>query len=113
MKDLNIRHFKLVSGDDLLALTINEAEDHIVIERPIIMHPAGGTSSYQFSVWFPFSTQSVFKLKRINIIEHSLVDDDIKKTYIEYALQTNDNVIEPDYEEEYNDHLTDGDTMIH
>jgi hypothetical protein len=85
MEDLNIRNFKLINGDNIIALVSNNNRDNYMIERPVAVYSTmvGG---YQFSPWFPFSEQKQYSIDKHNIIGDSSVVEDIKKEYIKYAL---------------------------
>lgn len=86
MKDLNIRNFKLINGDNVIALINANNRDNYTVERPVSVYSTmiGG---YQFTPWFPFSEQTLFTIDKHNIIGDSSVVEDIKKEYVKYALQ--------------------------
>ena len=85
MEELNIRNFKLINGDNIIALVSNDNRDNYMVERPVAVYSTmiGG---YQFTPWFPFSDQKRYSIDKHNIIGDSSVVDDIKKEYIKYAL---------------------------
>ena len=93
MEGLNIRHFKLVNGEDIIGLVANKNIDNYIIERPVKLNPSmlGGI---QFSAWFPFSDSKMFKLRMSDIIQHVPVAESIKETYVQFALRM-DKPIEP------------------
>lgn len=93
MEGLNIRHFKLVNGEDIIGLVANKNTDNYIIERPVKLNPSmlGGI---QFSAWFPFSDSKMFKLRMSDIIQHVPVAESIKETYVQFALRM-DKPIEP------------------
>ena len=133
MKELNIRNFKLINGDNIIALVSNNNQDNYMIERPVAIYSTmiGG---YQFSPWFPFSEQKRYSIDKHNIIGDSSVVEEIKKEYIKYALTKRDPVPPPesaesiinritnqiadkleleDIDDEYNDILPDSKETVH
>ena len=77
MEELNIRHFKLYNGDEILALVQNSNEFNYMIETPVAINfnMMGG---FQFTPWFPFSDQKVFRLGKETIITSGGVLQEIK-----------------------------------
>ena len=103
IEELNIRHFKLRSGDEILALVSNRNKDNWMVEAPLLIseNMSGGK---QLSHWFPFSTTRVFKLIDFDVMQHSSVVSEIKSAYIKFALRTQQvELIKQNYEilEEY------------
>ena len=86
MEGLNIRHFKLMNGEEIIGLVAVKNEDNYIVERPVRLHPSmlGGI---QFSAWFPFSDAKQFKLRMSDIIQHVPVAETIKETYVQFALK--------------------------
>tara|TARA_R110000796_G_scaffold65445_1_gene151123 strand:+ start:11417 stop:11779 length:363 start_codon:yes stop_codon:yes gene_type:complete len=89
--ELDIRQFKLMNGENVIALMISTNEHNYIVERPIAIHPAG-SGTYEFSPWFPLSSAQVYPLTKVNIISHCEVDDNVKITYIKYALSDRPNI---------------------
>jgi len=81
LEELNIRHFKLINGDNILALVVKKEQGRIIIERPVQIsnNMMGG---FQLSPWFAFSSQTLYTLLEADIMAHVLIDYDIKATYI-------------------------------
>ncbi len=86
MEQLNIRHFKLMNGEDIIALLAHSNDDNLILERPVKLNPSllGGT---QFSSWFPFSESKQFKVLKTAIIQHVPIAESIKDTYVNFALK--------------------------
>jgi hypothetical protein len=86
MEGLNIRHFKLMNGEEIIGLVANTNDDNYIIERPVRLHPSvlGGV---QFSAWFPFSDTKTFKVLKSSIIQHVPIAETIKDTYVQFALK--------------------------
>jgi len=86
MEGLNIRHFKLMNGEEIIGLVAVTNDDNYIVERPVKLHPSvlGGM---QFSSWFPFSEAKQFKVLKSNIIQHVSIAESIKETYVQFALK--------------------------
>ena len=86
MEGLNIRHFKLMNGEEIVGLVANKNEDNYIIERPVKLSPSmlGGI---QFHAWFPFSDSKMFKIRMSDIIQHVPIAESIKETYVQFALK--------------------------
>ena len=61
MEDLNIRHFKLTSGEELIGLVQHSDENAFVLERPVQIK-MNSLGMYMYSPWFPFSDKKIYKL---------------------------------------------------
>ena len=81
---LPIRHFKLVNGEELVALIKEKDDGTFTLERPYVVknNLIGG---FAFLPWFPFSSQKLFKISRQSILHHVEIDEDIKQEYIKLA----------------------------
>mgnify|MGYP001339642852 CR=1 FL=1 len=86
MEGLNIRHFKLSNGEEIIGLVAVKNVDNYIVERPVRLHPSmlGGM---QFTAWFPFSDAKQFKIRMSDIIQHVPVAETIKETYVQFALK--------------------------
>ena len=86
---LNVRHFKLVNGEDIIALCTVKNDDNYIVERPVLVanNILGG---FQFTPWFPFSENKGFKVMKNMIVNHVLVADDVRDAYIDFALKLNE-----------------------
>ena len=86
MEALNIRHFKLMNGEEIIGLVAVKNNDNYIVERPVRLNPSmlGGI---QFQAWFPFSDAKQFKIRMSDIIQHVPVAETIKETYVQFALK--------------------------
>lgn len=86
MEELNIRNFRLINGDSVLALVSSNNDDNYLVEKPVAIQPTviGG---YKFSPWFPFTDQKMFTINKDNIVGESNVATEIKEEYIKYVLE--------------------------
>jgi|TARA_R110000744_G_scaffold28979_2_gene69476 hypothetical protein len=85
MEDLNIRHFKLVNGEDIIAIVSSKNKDNWLVERPVVItnNIVGG---YQFSPWFPFSNTKAHKILMDKIVNSTGIDPDVKESYLNFVL---------------------------
>ena len=87
MTSLNIRQFKLLNGEEIIALVSEKTESGAyIIERPFKINH-GMIGGFYFVPWFPFSSQKLFKLHQGKIIYHVEIDEDIKEEYIKLAKE--------------------------
>ncbi len=86
MEDLDIRHFKLTNGDEIVGLVSNKNDTNWIIERPVQVN-ANLTGGFNFTPWFPFSDAKTFKVLKNHIVQHVPVADTVKSTYLTFALQ--------------------------
>ena len=86
MDNLNIRHFKLVNGDEIIGLVAVKNDDSYLVERPFSVsnNILGG---FQLSPWFALSEIKSFKIMKEHIVNHVMVAEDVKGVYVEYALK--------------------------
>ncbi len=87
MDNLNIRQFKLINGDDIIAILNTKNDDNYIVEGPVILLP-NMFGNMQFAHWFPLSSQKTFKLYKNRIVHHVPVDEYIHQTYINFVLHT-------------------------
>jgi hypothetical protein len=86
MEAIDIRHFKLTNGEDLICYVQSTNEHAFIVERPaaVRVSPAG---IWTFADWFPFSEKKVFKIMKRFVINHTEVVDETKESYIKYSCQ--------------------------
>ena len=56
-----IRQFKLLNGDDIIAVLQTKNADNYIIERPVQV-VTNMFGQLTFNHWFPLSSQRIFKL---------------------------------------------------
>jgi hypothetical protein len=93
-KSLNVRQFKLINGDDILALVNSKEDDKVVVERPVSIktNMLGG---YQLIPWFPFSQQTIYIIADSDILAHVEIDLDVKETYVKAVTATSPRTTTP------------------
>ena len=85
MEGLNIRHFKLMNGEEIIGLVAIKNDDNFIIERPVRLNPSmlGGV---QFVAWFPFSDAKQFKVFKSSILQHVPVAESITAVSVGIGL---------------------------
>tara|TARA_R100000231_G_scaffold88085_1_gene66732 strand:+ start:56 stop:466 length:411 start_codon:yes stop_codon:yes gene_type:complete len=85
-KALDIRHFKMINGDEVLALVNQNNDTNMLVERPVLVNQnmLGG---YTLAPWFPFSKASLFRIMKNRIIASVKIDEKIQQNYINFVLQ--------------------------
>ena len=87
MDNLNIRQFKLLNNDDIIAVLNTKNDDNYIIERPVVLIP-NILGNMQFEHWFPLSSQKVFKLYKTRVLQHVPVDEYLHESYIDFVLNS-------------------------
>lgn len=80
-----IRQFKLLNGDDVIAFLVNNNEDNYIIEEPLLL-VQNMTGNYHFTRWFHLSPQKTFKLYKTRVMQHVPVYEDISEAYVKYLM---------------------------
>ena len=70
IENLDIRHFKLTNGEEIIGLVNSATENAFIIERPAVVH-VSNLGVYMFSSWFPFSDQNLFKILKTSVVMQS------------------------------------------
>ena len=84
---MDIRQFKLINGDDVIAMLNTKNDDTYIVEGPVVLLP-NLFGNMQFAHWFPLSSQKTFKLYKNRIVHHVPVDEYLHETYINFVLNT-------------------------
>ncbi len=85
-KPLDIRHFKMINGDEVLALVNQNNDSNMLLERPVkVNHNMLG--GFTLSPWFPFSKASIFRIMKNRIIASVKIDEKVQQNYINFVLQ--------------------------
>ena len=89
-EDLNIRHIKLVSGEEILALVskVDSRRHLVLVERPLAISCITMTSkeSYYLSDWMPVSKEKLTAISATHIVAQAEVTDVAKEAYVRYCL---------------------------
>jgi hypothetical protein len=107
LDDMNIKHFKLSSGDEVLGLVAGVSKEQGVIhlEYPVqlefIKHR--GKLNYMMSDYMPTSKQGIVSFHYHSIVAQSAVEDSVKEEYVRYCI--NDDTDQSFEDTEYEDEL--------
>jgi len=98
LDDINIRHFKLASGEDLIAIILTEEEvgaenfhkDLIMVQSPmeIKMIRSDTAVSFVFYDWQPLAKTDVCFINPTHVISHVECSNDVKEQYINACVNT-------------------------
>lgn len=110
-EDLNIRQFKLINGEEIVALVHANDDSAMVVEIPCRVH-TNVLGGYQLHPWFSFSSQRMFTIEKRHIIYHVEIDDDVKDAYVKASTLASEPVTpniktEDEMLQEYEDYLED------
>lgn len=100
IEDLNIRHIKLTSGDEVIALIagIDTTNQLVHVERPMAIHSTieNDKEKYYLTDWMPVSKSNIAHISSMHIIAQTEVTTDMKENYIRFCL----GIKEPEYTDE-------------
>lgn len=102
LDDMNIKHFKLSSGDEVLGLVVGVSKNEGVIhlEYPVqleyIKHR--GKLNYMLTDYMPTSKKGIVSFHYQAIVAQSAVEDAVKEEYVRYCISDVD-----DTEQSYED----------
>ena len=85
---LDIRHIKMINGDEILALINQNNADNYLIERPVLVNQ-NMLGNYSLTPWFPFTKSSLFKIFKNRIIASTKIDESVQQNYINFVLSKN------------------------
>jgi len=98
LDDVNIRHFKLTTGEDLIAIVLSENDvgpeqyrnDLIMVQSPmeIKMVRTDESVSFIFYDWQPLAKTDVCCINPMHIISHVECSNGIKEQYISACVNT-------------------------
>jgi hypothetical protein len=88
LNDVNIRHFKLSNGEELIALVQGEEDQLIKLESPMEVHREVrmNSQSFIFTKWLPLSKVDECLLNPMHIVSHVECDNDVKERYVRMCL---------------------------
>ncbi len=82
METGQIRQFKLLNGDDIIAVLVAKNAESYIVESPLAL-VNNVTGNYHLTKWFPLSPQKSFKLLHSRIVQHVPVHEEIAEAYVE------------------------------
>lgn len=94
LEDVNIRHIKLVSGEEILALIskVDSRRHLVLVERPLAITSLymGEKETYHLSDWMPVSTEELTSISATHIVAQAEVSNTAKEAYIRYCVGIDD-----------------------
>ena len=100
MKDLNIKHLKLINGEEIISLVNQSIGDDLVLEFPLLLNSIYDNDSsytYYFTKYMNLTNDSLIHINTRNIIAYTSVTDDIKEKYIVSSLRYKENQLLEEY----------------
>lgn len=93
LSDVDIRHFKLSSGDDVVSMVAKEEENVIIVTQPMQMHASinNHTQAYYFTDWQPIAKINTCPISKLHIVSFVECTDNMKEKYIQMCLDTTEN----------------------
>ena len=101
----NIRHFKLSSGEEVIAVVQGKTNDNmLIVEHPMRVHTAFSDRGFKFmfTTWQPMAKDDVCMINPMHIISHVECSNDIKERYVRMCIEETENgddTEDPDDEE--------------
>ncbi len=93
IKDLPIRQFKLMNGDEIIALVESDNKENYLIDRPFrIMINTTKTDLFNLVPWFDLSLSNTFTIDKSMVVAHAAVAGNIKETYVKFAISLDEKV---------------------
>ena len=90
LDDIDIRVFKLTSGEEVISLVSKDENGFLSLESPLQVHKRVGKGShaFAFSDWQPLGkTRSPVILNELHIVSTAFAEDEIKERYIRMSLE--------------------------
>lgn len=85
LSDVDIRHFKLSSGEEIISFVSKEEDSAVYLKKPFQIHSGlidSNSTSYYFTDWLPMSDASVCAVSKLHIVTFVDCDTDVKEKYI-------------------------------
>ena len=108
LDDTNIRHFKLSSGEEVVAVVSGKATDKMLtLEHAMRVNILLTETGYKFmfSNWQPMAKDDVCHLNPMHVISHVECANDIKERYVRMCIQSveDDSTADSDTDDEDDD----------
>lgn len=90
LNDTNIRHFKLSSGEEIIAVVNGKTNDNmLVLEHPmrVLIAVTDTGFKFMFSTWQPMAKDDTCHINPMHIISHVECSNDIKERYVRMCIQ--------------------------
>jgi len=122
LDSIDIRHFKLMNGDEIVGLVRGHDESQVFIEFPLllnIMSLSPDKEQYYYTEWMPMAGDQLIKIYFGSIVAQSTCTDSFKEQYIRTALRLKEtptnvlNEMDDDFEDEVLDSIMNAGKTIH
>lgn len=115
LEDIEVRQFKLISGEDIVAYVNTTEETGYVLERPIRVIEDDDAKGYLFVNWLNMCEfNEPIYLSINNVVASGNCNDTIKEKYLQAVTETSDSQASPDTEGDFDDDIEiDSITILH
>lgn len=79
---IDLRNFKLMNGDSILAVVLHETHDNFTIEKPVLI-TSQGDGLVRFTYWLPYTDEKIHVLSQKQVVISSPVTEVFKEQYLE------------------------------
>ena len=117
LDELDVRHFKFISGEQIVSCVINQNKEEYILQMPLQVHVTVEQSkqNFFFTKWMPLSKSDVCTINLANVVSQSSVAEDMKYRYVsicnEYKTESSKEET-PDWMSELDDEQEDFDYDI-
>ena len=122
LDNIDIRHFKLTNGDEVIGLVRGHDEVQVFIEFPLLLNIISLSpekEQYYYTEWMPMAGDQLIKVYFGSIVAQSKCTDQFKEQYIRTALRLKEtptnvlNEMDEDFEDEVFDSIMSARKTIH
>ncbi len=122
LDNIDIRHFKLTNGDEIVGLVRGHDEVQVFIEFPLLLNIISLSpekEQYYYTEWMPMAGDQLIKVYFGSIVAQSKCTDQFKEQYIRTALRLKEtptnvlNEMDDDFEDEVFDSIMNAGKTIH
>ena len=122
LANIDIHHFKLTNGDEIVGLVRGHDEAQVFIEFPLLLNIISLSpekEQYYYTEWMPMAGDQLIKVYFGSIVAQSKCTDQFKEQYIRTALRLKEtptnvlNEMDDDFEDEVFDSIMNAGKTIH
>ena len=117
LDELDVRHFKFISGEEIVSCVISQNKEEYILQMPLKVHVTVEQTRqhFFFTKWMPLSKSDVCTINLANVVSQSSVAEDMKYRYVsicnEYKTESSVNEI-PDWMNEFEDEQEEFDYQV-
>lgn len=111
LNDTNIRHFKLSSGEEVVAVVSGKTNDNmLILEHPmkVMIAITDNGFKFMFATWQPMAKDETCHINPMHIISHVECSNDIKERYVRmciHDIDDGDDTAEGDNSDDEDDYI--------